>query len=103
PGRGQTGVLGADIPNLQPEHDRATGGSGPGPGHLEQSLAEEEHHARILRGPELAVDGQAKRIAVEPSAPVKVGGAQQDAAAQDLHAVILPAQVRTPRPGGAAY
>jgi hypothetical protein len=61
------------------------------PGHLEQSLAEEEHDRGIGRGPELAVDRQAKHIAVEAPAPVKVGRAQQDPAAQDFHTAILSA------------
>jgi uncharacterized protein YciI len=89
PGRGQAAVLGADVPYLQPDHDRAPGRPGSVPGHLEQSLAEEEHHAGIVGWPELAVHRQAQHVAVEPPAPVQVSGTQQDAAAQDLHTEIL--------------
>jgi hypothetical protein len=47
-----------------------------------------EHHAGILRGAELPVDGQAKYIAVEAAAAVRVAGPQQDPAAQNVHATI---------------
>jgi hypothetical protein len=58
------------------------------PRDLEQSLAEEEHHAGILRDAELPADGQAKYIAVEAAAAVQVAGPQQDPAAQNGHATI---------------
>ena len=49
-GRGQPGVLGADIPYLDPDHHRAPGRAVRVPGDLEQPLAEEEHHPGIVRG-----------------------------------------------------
>ena len=99
PGRGQAAVLGPDVPYLQPDHDRAPGRPGGVTGHLKQSLAEEEHHAGIAGGPELAVHRQAEHVAVEPPAPVRVGRAQQDAAAQDLHPAILsPVRVAAGQP-----
>ena len=82
PGCGQPGVLGANIPDLDPDHHRVPGQAGRVPGYLEQSLAEEEHQARIIRRAELPVDGQAGRVAVEAAAAVQVAGAQQDPAAQ---------------------
>ena len=59
-------------------------------GDLEQSRAEEEHHPRILGRPELPVDRQAQYVAVETTASPQVGRPQQDPAAQNLHAAILP-------------
>ena len=87
-GRGQPGVLAADIPYLDPDHHRAPGRTGRVPGDLEESRAEEEHHAGIIRGTELPVDGQAQDVAVEAAAAVQVAGAQQDPAAQNVHATI---------------
>ncbi len=43
----------------------SAGRAGTVPGYLGQSRAGEEHHAGILRGAELPVDGQAEYIAVE--------------------------------------
>ena len=62
--------------------------AGRGPGDLEQARAEEEHQAGIIRGAELPVDGQAQDVAVEAAAAVQVAGAQQDPAAQNVHATI---------------
>ena len=50
-GRGQPGVLGADIPYLDPDHDRVPGRAGRVPGDLEQPLAEEEHQPGMSGGP----------------------------------------------------
>jgi len=86
--RGEPGVLGADIPYLDPDHHRAPGRAVTVPRDLEQSRAEEEHHTGILRGTELPVDGQAKYIAIEAAAAVQVAGPQQDPAAQNVHATI---------------
>jgi hypothetical protein len=58
------------------------------PGHLEQSLAEEEHDGGIVRGPELAVHRQAQYIAVEAAAAIQVAGPHQDPAAKNVHATI---------------
>jgi hypothetical protein len=74
-------VLGADIPDLDPDHHRVLGRAGRVPGDLEQSLAEEEHQPGIVWWTELPVDGQAQDIAVEAAAAVQVAGAQQDPAA----------------------
>jgi hypothetical protein len=85
---GQPGVLGADIPYLDPDHHRAPGRAVRVPGDLEQPRAEEEHHPRIVGGTELPVDGQAQQVAVEAAAAVQVAGPQQDPAAQNVHATI---------------
>src|SRR5260221_11804706 len=65
PGRGQAVVLGADVPDLQPDHHRGPGRAWRVPGYLQQSLAEEEHHGGIVGRPELAVDRQAQYITVK--------------------------------------
>jgi hypothetical protein len=41
-GRGQPGVLGMNIPYLDPDHHRAPGRTGRVPGDLERPLAEED-------------------------------------------------------------
>jgi hypothetical protein len=87
-GRGQPGVLGADIPYLDPDHHRAPGRAVRVPGDLEQPRAEEEDHPRIVGGTELPVDGQAQQVAVEAAGAVQVAGPQQDPAAQNVHATI---------------
>ena len=87
-GRGQPGVFGADIPYLDPDHHRVPGRAVRVPGDLEQPLAEEEHHPRIIAGTELPADGQAQHVAVEAAAAVQVGGPQEDPATQNVHATI---------------
>jgi len=74
-GRGQPGVLGVNIPDLDPDHHRAPGPPGAVPGDLEQPLAEEEHQPGIVRRAKLAVDGQAEQVTVEAAAAVQVAGA----------------------------
>src|SRR5215472_774969 len=85
-GRGQPGVLSADVPDLNPDHHRVPGRSGRMPGDLEQSRAEEEHHPGIVGRAELPVDGQAQYVAVEVVAAVQVAGPQEYPAAQNVHA-----------------
>ena len=87
-GCGQPGVLSVNVPYLDPDHHRAPGRAGRVPGDLEQPLAEVEHQPGILRRPEFPVDGQAEQVTVETAATVQVAGAQQDAAAQNVHATI---------------
>ena len=87
PGCGQPGVLGADIPHLEPDHHRGPGRTGRVPGDLEQSRAEEEHYPGIVRRTELPVDGQAQHVAVE-AAPAQVAEAQKDPAAQNVQPTI---------------
>ena len=87
-GRGQPGVLGVNIADLDPDQHRAAGRAGRLPGDLEQSLTEEEHQPGIVRRAELPVDGQAQQVTVEAAAAVQVAGAQQDPAAQNVHATI---------------
>ena len=84
----QPGVLGVDIPYLDPDHHRVPGRAGRVPGNFEQSRAQEEHHSGIVPRAELPVDGQAQDIAVEAAAAVQVAGAQEDPAAQNIHATI---------------
>ncbi len=87
-GRGQPGMLGVHIADLDPDHHRTAGRAGRGPGDLEQPLAEEEHQPGIVRRAELPADGQAEQVTVETAAAVQVAGAQQDPAAQNVHATI---------------
>ena len=87
-GRGQPGVLGADVPYLDPDHHHVPGRTSPAPGDLKESRAEEEHHPGIIWGTELPVDGQTQYVAVEAAAAVQVGWPQQDPAAQNVHATI---------------
>jgi hypothetical protein len=96
PGCGQPGVLGVNIADLEPDHHRVPGRVGRVPGDLEQSLAEEEHQPGIVRRAELPVNGQAEDISVEAAAAVQVTRAQQDPAAQNVHATI-PASRRATR------
>jgi hypothetical protein len=56
------------------------------PGDLEQPLAGEEHQLGIVRQAELPVDGRAGPVTVAAAAVVQVARAQQDPAAQDVHA-----------------
>ncbi len=58
------------------------------PADLEQPLAGKEDHPGIVRRAGLPGDGQAQDVAVEAAAAVKVAGAQEDPAAQDVHATI---------------
>jgi hypothetical protein len=85
---GQPGVLGVDVPDLDPDHHRGTGRAGRVPRDFEQSRAEEEHHPGIVRRAELPVDGQAQDVAVEAAAAVQVAGPQEDPAAQNVHPTI---------------
>jgi hypothetical protein len=58
------------------------------PGDLEQPLAEEEHQPGIVRRSELPVDGKAEQVTVEAAAAVQVAVAQEDPAAQYVHATL---------------
>jgi hypothetical protein len=87
-GRGQPGVLGVNIADLDPDHHRVPGRAGRVPGDLEQPLPEEEHQPGIIRRAELPVDGQAEQVTAEAAAAVQGAGAQQDPAAQNVHATI---------------
>jgi hypothetical protein len=51
-GRGQPGVLGVHIADLDPDHHRVPGRDGRGPGDLEQPLAEKEHQPGSPGGPD---------------------------------------------------
>jgi hypothetical protein len=87
-GGGQPGVLGMNVADLDPDHHRAPGRPGRVPGDLEQPLAEVEHQPGIVRRAEFPVDGQAEKVTVEAAAAVQVAGAQQNPAAQNVHATI---------------
>src|SRR5215470_3206339 len=93
-------MLGIDIANLEPDHHRVPEGASRVPGDFKKSRAEKEDDPRIGRRAELPVDRQAQHIPVELLAPAQVGGAQQDPAAQYLHAAILAAH--TPSGTGTA-
>jgi hypothetical protein len=86
-GCGQPGVLGGNIPYLEPD-SRTPGRAGRVPADFEQFLAEEEHHSGIVRRAELPVGGQAQYVTVEAVAAVQVAGPQQDPAAQNVHVTI---------------
>jgi hypothetical protein len=86
--RSQPGMLGVDIPDLDPDQHRAPGRAGRVPGDLEQPLAEEEHQSGIIRRAELPAYAQAEQVTVEAAAAVQVAGAQQDPAAQNVHGTI---------------
>ena len=58
------------------------------PGDFDQGLAEKEHYSGIFLRPELPVDGQAQHVAVEATAPAQVAGAQEETAAENVHATI---------------
>ena len=73
-------MLLADIPHLDPDHQRAPWRAGCVSGDLKQSLAEEENHPRMVRRAELPADGQAQDVAVEAEAAVQVAGAHEDPA-----------------------
>ena len=87
-GRGQPGVLGVHVADLDPDHHRPSGQAGRVPGDLKQPLPEEEHQPGIVRRAEFPVDGQAEQVTVEAAAAAQVAGAQQDPAAQNVHAAI---------------
>jgi hypothetical protein len=82
----------ADIPYLDPDHHRAPWSISRVPGDLKQSLAEEEHHPRMVWRAELPVDGQTQHVAVEAETAVQVAGADEDPAAQNVHATIPPSR-----------
>ena len=88
-GRSQPGMLLADIPDLNPDHHRAPCSASGVPGDLKQSLAKEEHHPRMVWRAELPVDSQAQHVAVEAETAVQVARADEDPAAQNVHAPRL--------------
>jgi len=63
---------------------------------LEQAVADVEHHARCVRVAELPIDGEAERVAIEPLTAKQVSGLQNDPAAENVHAPILPAHACWP-------
>src|SRR5215471_15011474 len=79
------------VPYLKPDHDRVPPGAVAAPGDLEKPVAEEEHHPGIRRRAEFPVDRQAQYVAIEALAAGQIGRAQQDPAAQYLHATIMAA------------
>jgi hypothetical protein len=87
-GRHQPGLLGVNIPYLDPDHHRLPRRAGRVPGDFEQSRAEEEHNPGSVRRAELPVDGQAQYVAVKAAAAIQVAGSQEDPAAQNVHATI---------------
>ena len=97
-------VLCVNIAYLEPDHHRAPGRAGRVARDLEQSRAEEEHQPWICGRAELPVDRQAQYVAIETMAAAQIDGAQQDPAAQNVHAPILAprsAPIATSPPGEA--
>jgi hypothetical protein len=87
-GGGQPVVLGPNVAHLHPDHHGLPGRAGGLPRDLEQSWAEEEHHAGIIRRPELPVHGESEDVAIETAAAVKVARAEEDPAAENVHGTI---------------
>jgi hypothetical protein len=83
-------VLGPYVTDLQPDPKRSGWLVVECAGYLKQSLAEEEDQPWILRRPELAIDRESEDVPVETAAALWVGWAQQDTAAEYLHAPIMP-------------
>ena len=93
PSCGQPGVLGVDIPDLDPDHHRVPG-AGRVPEYLEQPLAEEKHQPGIVRRAELPVDGQAPSSASHaPSANRPVTARATWSASQGLACTAGPVTV----------
>jgi hypothetical protein len=86
-------MFSAHLPDLEPNLHRLLRWAGRTPGDFQQSAAEKEHHRRVGRGTELPVDGQSEHVAVKIPALTQVSRVQQDAAAQYVHATVLPAEV----------
>ena len=97
-GRGEPLVLGGHVPHLEPDHHRSSGSASTGSvaGHFQKSRAEKEHHPALGGRPELPVDRQTQHVPVEMLASVQVGGPQQNAAAQYVHATILAGRLVRP-------
>jgi hypothetical protein len=87
-GGGEPNMLRVDISYLDPDHHRTPWRGGCMSGDLEETGAEKEHRTGIFRRAELSVDGQAHDVAVEATAAVQVAGAQENPAAQNVHATI---------------
>src|SRR5699024_9795952 len=81
----QSSMLLLDVAHLQPQAHLTTASTVPVPRDLEETIAQEEHLARAVRVAELAVDRETQHVAVERSATVGVGRAQDDAAGEDVH------------------
>ena len=78
----------AYLPYLKPDHHPMPAGADPAPGDLEQSLAGERTHTRIVWWAKLLIDRQAEDVAVEAAAAVQVARAQEDPVAENIHATI---------------
>src|SRR5580700_1234162 len=96
-------MLSVQVPYLEPDHHRLIRRAGRAPRDFQQPSAEEEHHRRVSRGAKLLIYGQAEHVTIEVPAAAQVYGAQQNPAAQYVHATILPAEAATaPVPGSPA-
>ena len=86
--RSQPDMPGMDIPDLDRDQHRAPGGPTACPETSSSPWPRKNTSLGSCRPAELPVDGQAEQVTVEAAAAVQVAGAQQDPAAQDVHATI---------------
>ena len=95
-GVGEPRLLRGEVAHLDPDRQALRDQRFLGvPGDLEEAATEEEHRARAVGRPELAVDREAEGVPVEAAAAFGVRRSQDDAAAEDVHAAILPTPVPT--------
>ena len=78
---------GMNIADLDPDHHRGPGRAGRVPA-TSSTPAGEEQQPGIIRRAELPANRQAQQVTVEAAAAVQVARAQQDPAAQNVHAII---------------
>jgi len=89
-GRLKALVLGAEVPDLNPEGEIASRRRVAGTRDLEKAAAEEEDEPRIVGWAELAIDSETERVPIEASTAIPVGRSQQDTATEDFHTPIMP-------------
>ena len=85
---GQSGELGVDVADVEPEGELVVGHRSGGAGQLQQPAAEEEDRA----GPPLPVDVQPEDVAVEGAGALGVlgGDAEEVESFDDSHAARIP-------------
>jgi hypothetical protein len=86
PGLKQPAMLGLHITDLDPDRHRISGRIGRASADLKKAVTQKEHEARCIPAAELPIDRQTQRVPIEPLTPVKIGGMQENSAAQNLHA-----------------
>lgn len=86
----QPPVLALDVTDLDPDRHRVSGRISRPSADFQEPVAHEEHDARCILTAELTVDRQTQCFPVEPVAAVRLRGAQENSAAENLHGAILP-------------